>query len=149
MSCSVGCRRGSDPKLLWLWHRLVATAPIGPLAWEPPYAAGTAQEMAKRPETKTKKNVGLRGEKQQKSTENSWTAGGLTKHTQSASIKVCLLTQPQLCKRQDRVPKRIIKYKHLIVSKKAISLFHVKCISSGVNVNMLSSTADAKGAVLQ
>ena len=31
-----------------LWRRLVATAPIRPLAWEPPYAAGAAQEMAKR-----------------------------------------------------------------------------------------------------
>ena len=42
MSCGVGCRRGSDPALLWLWRRLVATAPIGPLAWEPPYAVGVA-----------------------------------------------------------------------------------------------------------
>ena len=42
----VGCRRGSDPALLWLWCRLVATAPIQPLAWEPPYAAGAAQEIA-------------------------------------------------------------------------------------------------------
>ena len=25
-----------DPTLLWLWHRLAATAPIRPLAWEPP-----------------------------------------------------------------------------------------------------------------
>ena len=32
-----------DPALLWLWHRLAAAAPIGPLAWEPPYAAGGAQ----------------------------------------------------------------------------------------------------------
>ena len=24
--------------LLWLWCRLAATAPIGPLAWEPPHA---------------------------------------------------------------------------------------------------------------
>ena len=47
MSCGVGCRRGSDPALLWLWRRPVATAPIRPLAWEPPYAAGTAQKMAK------------------------------------------------------------------------------------------------------
>jgi len=37
-----------DLALLWLWHRPVATAPIGPLAWEPPYAAGAAQEKAKR-----------------------------------------------------------------------------------------------------
>src|SRR5512135_1808292 len=34
MSCGVGCRRGSDPALLWLWCRPVATAPIRPLAWE-------------------------------------------------------------------------------------------------------------------
>ena len=48
VSCGVGRRRGSDPMLLWLWHRPVATAPIRPLAWEPPYAVGAAQEMAKR-----------------------------------------------------------------------------------------------------
>ena len=48
MSCGVGRRRGSDPALLWLWHRLAATASIRPLAWEPPHAAGAAQEMAKK-----------------------------------------------------------------------------------------------------
>ena len=36
MSCGVGHRRGPDLVLLWLWHRPDATAPIGPLAWEPP-----------------------------------------------------------------------------------------------------------------
>jgi len=51
MSCGVGCRCGSDPALLWLWRRPAAIAPTGPLAWEPPYAAGAALEMAK----KTKK----------------------------------------------------------------------------------------------
>jgi len=55
VSCGVGCRLGSDPELLWLWHRLAATAPIGPLAWEPPYAAGAAQEIAKRQKKKRKK----------------------------------------------------------------------------------------------
>ena len=44
MSCGIGRRCGLDPLLLWLWHRLVAIAPIRPLAWEPPYAAGAAQE---------------------------------------------------------------------------------------------------------
>uniref|UniRef100_A0A8D0S463 L1 transposable element RRM domain-containing protein n=1 Tax=Sus scrofa TaxID=9823 RepID=A0A8D0S463_PIG len=53
MSCGVGCRRGSDPVLLWLWHRPVATAPIQPLVWEVPYATGVAQEKAK---NKTKQN---------------------------------------------------------------------------------------------
>ena len=48
MSCGVGCRLGSDPALLWPWCRLAATAPINPLAWEPPYAMGAAQEIAKR-----------------------------------------------------------------------------------------------------
>ena len=48
MSCGVGCRCGSDPALLWLWCRPAATALIRPLAWEPPYSAGTALEEAKR-----------------------------------------------------------------------------------------------------
>ena len=48
MSCSVGCRLGLDPMLLWLWCRPAATAPIRPLAWEPPYATGVAIEKAKR-----------------------------------------------------------------------------------------------------
>ena len=39
----MGCRRGSDPALLWLWRRPVATAPIQPLAWEPPYATGEGE----------------------------------------------------------------------------------------------------------
>ena len=47
-SCGVGCRRGSDPTLLQLWRRLVATDLIRPVAWEPPYAVGAAQEIAKR-----------------------------------------------------------------------------------------------------
>ena len=48
MSCAVGCRLGSDAMLLWLWHRPAATAPIRPLCWEPPHAAGAALEKAKR-----------------------------------------------------------------------------------------------------
>ena len=51
MSCSVGCRQGSDPALLWLWRRLVATA-IRSLAWESPYAEGVALEKAKRQKKK-------------------------------------------------------------------------------------------------
>ena len=43
----LGCRHGSDPALLWLWYRPVATALIRALAWEIPYAAGAAQETAK------------------------------------------------------------------------------------------------------
>ena len=46
MSCGVGHRRGSDLVLLWLWCGPAATAPIRPLAWELPYAAGATQEIA-------------------------------------------------------------------------------------------------------
>ena len=42
LRCGVGHRYGSDPILLWLWHRLVAVVLIGLLAWEPPYAVGVA-----------------------------------------------------------------------------------------------------------
>ena len=55
MSCGVGRRRGSDPALLWLWHRPAAPALIGPLAWEPLYAMGAALEKAKRQKEKRKK----------------------------------------------------------------------------------------------
>ena len=48
MSCGVGRRRSSELALLWLWCRPAATAPIGPLAWEIPYATGAALEKAKR-----------------------------------------------------------------------------------------------------
>ena len=55
MSCGVGCRRGLDPALLWLWCRPVATDPIGPLAWESLYAAGAAQEIATQEKDQKKK----------------------------------------------------------------------------------------------
>ena len=42
MSCGVGHEYSSDPALLWLWNRPAARALIQPLAWELPYAMGTA-----------------------------------------------------------------------------------------------------------
>ena len=42
MSCGVGCRHGSDLALLWQWCRPAAVVPVRPLAWDPPYAVGTA-----------------------------------------------------------------------------------------------------------
>ena len=48
MGCGVGHRSGSDLALLWLWCRLAATAPIGPLAWKPAYAAGVALKRKKK-----------------------------------------------------------------------------------------------------
>ena len=53
VSCGVGRRRGLDPTLLWLWHRLAAAAPIRPLAWEFPYAMGVGPKRHK----KKKKNA--------------------------------------------------------------------------------------------
>ena len=57
VSYGVGCRRGSDPALLWLWHRLAAAASIRPLAWEPPYALVAALE--KDENKQTKKSISL------------------------------------------------------------------------------------------
>ena len=47
MTCGVGHRHGLDLALLWLWCRPAAVPLIGPLAWEPPYAAGAALEKTK------------------------------------------------------------------------------------------------------
>ena len=46
MSYGVGHRLGLD-LALWLWCRLSATALIGLLAWEPPYAVGAALKRPK------------------------------------------------------------------------------------------------------
>ena len=55
--CGVGCRRGLDLALLWLWCSLVASAPIRPLAWEPPCAA---EHGLKKTRGKKKKKVNIR-----------------------------------------------------------------------------------------
>ena len=46
-SYGVGHRCGSDPALLWLWCRPPAIVPIGPQAWDPPYATGAALKSQK------------------------------------------------------------------------------------------------------
>ena len=48
VSCGGDHRHRSDPTLLWLWSRPAATAPMRPLAWEPPYAVGAAPEKGKK-----------------------------------------------------------------------------------------------------
>ena len=53
MSRGVVHRHGSDLALLWLWHRLAATALIRPLAWEPPYAADATLKKKKKKKKKT------------------------------------------------------------------------------------------------
>ena len=59
MSCGAGPRHGSDLALLWLCCRPVATAPIRPLAWEPPNAAGVAPKKQKKQKTKQQKKSSL------------------------------------------------------------------------------------------
>ena len=54
MRCGIGHRHGSDLALLLLWCTLAAAAPIRPLAWEPPYAEGVAQENGKKDQKKKK-----------------------------------------------------------------------------------------------
>ena len=61
MSYGVGHRRSSDPALLWLWCRPAAVAPIGPLAWEPPYAVGAALKRQKTTTTTTTKETNSLG----------------------------------------------------------------------------------------
>ena len=56
MSCAVCCRCGLDPVLLWLWCRLMATAGIQPLAWEPPYGLVWPLKKKRERERETKKN---------------------------------------------------------------------------------------------
>ena len=57
MSCGVGHRCCSDPVLLWLWHRLAATALIWLLAWEPPYAVGVVLKEQKKEQQQKKKKI--------------------------------------------------------------------------------------------
>ena len=61
MSCGVGHRHDLDPKLLYLWCRLAAAAPIRPLAWELPYATGVVLKKKKKKKMyyRTKKMVDL------------------------------------------------------------------------------------------
>ena len=67
MSCGVGHRHNLDPVLLWLWSRPVATAPIQPLTWEPPYAVGAALKRQNKTKQKNKREnkstVTLNGQK--------------------------------------------------------------------------------------
>ena len=60
MRCGVGRRRSLDLAFLWLWSRLVATALIRPLFWEPPYAAGAALKRQDGKKKKSKKEKFIR-----------------------------------------------------------------------------------------
>ena len=54
MSCGVGCRRGSDRTLLWLWCRLTATA----LIWPPSLGTSICRRCSpEKPKEKKKKRI--------------------------------------------------------------------------------------------
>ena len=62
-NCGVGHRHGSDLVWLWQWLWPEAVAPIRPLVWKPPNAAGAAlkkQKKKKRKKKKEKKNTSRR-----------------------------------------------------------------------------------------
>ena len=40
--------------MLWLWHRPAVTAPIRPLVWGPPYAAGKALKSPRKKKKREK-----------------------------------------------------------------------------------------------
>ena len=60
MSCGVSHRCSLDLALLRLWRSLAAIAPIRPLAWEPPYAAGAALKKRTKTQKKRKKKEWLK-----------------------------------------------------------------------------------------
>ena len=57
MNCGACPRHGLDLALLWLWCRPGAAAPIPPLAWELPYAAGTALKKKFKKKKKKRKKL--------------------------------------------------------------------------------------------
>ena len=103
----VDCRCGSDPTLLWLWHRPAAVAQIQPLAWELPYAAGAALKRKKKC-MKTQKNPNSQSslEKEKWSWWNQapWLQTMLQNHSQKNSM---VLAQKQKYRsvEQDRKPR--------------------------------------------
>ena len=72
--CELWFRWGSDPTLLWLWCGLAAAAPIRPLAWELPYAAGVALEH------KTAKNPNIQNKRTSNKRSEDWGDGGVSDH---------------------------------------------------------------------
>ena len=95
MSCGVGCRRSSDPALLWLWCRPAAVALIRPLAWEPPYAVDVALKTQKDQKKKKKKKK----RKKERKKEKQKAANCAEKHEETQKQKSerwmwCLLRPP-------------------------------------------------------
>ena len=54
VSCGIGCRRGSDPTLLWLWCRMATEALI-----QPSLGTSICQKRKKEKQTNKNTNIGL------------------------------------------------------------------------------------------
>ena len=52
--------------MLWLWRRLVATALIGPISWEPPYATGVSPKNKKKRRKEGKRKERKKEKKKEK-----------------------------------------------------------------------------------
>ena len=72
MSYGVGRRHGSDLAVLWVWCKPAATAPIRPLAWEPPYATGSALKRQKKKERKERERVAFEYEQGESTPNHSY-----------------------------------------------------------------------------
>ena len=86
MSCGVGCRRGSDPVLLWC--RPVATAPIQPLDWQFPHTPGKALKRKKK--KKKKIHLNFKGAYLFIGKSEVLTNVGLTRPQPETAMLVCL-----------------------------------------------------------
>ena len=64
-----------DLVLLWPWCRLAAVAPIGPLAWEPPYAVGVGPKKTKDKKKKKKKEKRNSNSNKETNKKLPWTLG--------------------------------------------------------------------------
>ena len=69
VSYGVGHRCSLDSELLWLWCKPTAIAPIWPLTWELPYAAGAA---LKRPKTEKRRSKGREEETREREKMGRW-----------------------------------------------------------------------------
>ena len=83
MSCGVCRQQGSDLRCCGWQCRLAAAAPIQPLAWELPYAAGAALKK------KNKKIKKIEGKKEKKKRKPRDKQLGLPLHSTCLNFSIC------------------------------------------------------------